>query len=143
MPVKKATTVWENDLMNGSGKVTVASGALPEFPVSWKARTETGTATSPEELIAAAHASCFAMALSSTLARKGSPPQRLIVTAECSFDKVGEAWKITKSALSVSGKIQGLDKARFDEIAREAEKGCPVSNALRNNVEITVRSSLE
>src|SRR5579862_2995047 len=123
MPVRKATTVWENDLMNGSGKVKVDSGALPEFPVSWKGRTEgPGAITSPEELIAAAHASCYAMAFSANLARKGSPPQRLTVTAECSFDKVGDGWKITKSVLSVSGKVAGLDQQKFEQFSKEAER---------------------
>jgi lipoyl-dependent peroxiredoxin len=144
MPIRKATTVWEKDLLTGSGKVKVASGALPEFPVSWRGRTEgPGSITSPEELIAAAHASCYAMAFSATLGRKGSPPERLTVTAECSFDKVGEGWKITKSALTVTGKVPGLDQQKFEEISKEAEHGCPVSNALRNNVEITVNARLE
>jgi lipoyl-dependent peroxiredoxin len=144
MAVRKATTVWENDLLNGSGKVNVASSALPEFPVSWKARTEgLGPVTSPEELLAAAHASCFAMALSATLARKGLPPQRLTVSSEVSFDKIGDGWKVTKSALNVTGKVPGLDGSKFEEIAKEAEKGCPISNALRNNVDITVNAKVE
>jgi lipoyl-dependent peroxiredoxin len=144
MPVRKATTVWENDLMNGNGKVRVASNALPEFPVSWKGRTEQGASlTSPEELVAAAHASCFAMALSGNLSRRGSPPKKLTVTAETSFDKVGEGWKVTKSALNVVGNVPGLDAAKFDDYAREAERSCPISNALRNNVEITINAKLE
>lgn len=144
MPVRKATTVWENDVLNGSGKVSVASNAFPEVPVSWRGRTEgPGAITSPEELVAAAHASCYAMAFSSNLSRKGTPPQKLTVTAEVSFDKVGEGWKVTKSALSVTGNVKGIDSAKFQEYAKEAERSCPISNALRNNVEITVNAKLE
>ena len=142
--IRKAAVVWEGDLASGSGRVNIDSKAFPEFPVSWSARTETpGGKTSPEELLAAAHASCYAMALSATLARNRTPPQRLNVSASCTFDKVGDGWKVTKMDLSVVGKVPGLNQAQFEELARAGEKGCPISNAIRNNVDISLISRLE
>jgi len=141
---RKAEVTWEGDLLNGNGKVDLASGAIPEFPVTWASRTEQPAGkTSPEELLAAAHASCFAMAFSATLARNRTPPRKLHVTATSTFDKVGDGWKVTKMELNVQGNVPGLDQQKFSELAKTAEKGCPISNALRNNVEITVQSSLE
>jgi|SRR5579862_5155788 len=141
---RKADVVWQGDLMNGNGRVNVSSGALPEFSVTWASRTEQPAGkTSPEELLAAAHASCFAMAFSATLARNRTPPTRLHVSATSTFDKVGDGWKVTKMDLNVSGTVPGLDQQKFAELAKTAEKGCPISNALRNNVEITVNPSLE
>lgn len=141
---RTADVTWEGDLLTGNGKVDVSSGVLPEFSVSWASRTEQPAGkTSPEELLAAAHASCFAMAFSATLARNRTPPKRLHVTATSTFDKVGDGWKVTKMALNVQGIVPGLDQQKFSELAKTAEKGCPISNALRNNVEITVESKLE
>jgi len=135
--------VWEKDLLKGSGTVTVGSGAFRQFPVTWASRTEgSGGKTSPEELLAAAHASCYAMALSATLARRGTPPERLDVTAVCSFERVGDGWNVTTSQLSVKGRVPSLDKTTFEEVARAAEKTCPISNAIRNNVDITLSASL-
>jgi len=142
---RKAEAIWNGDLLKGSGTVRVGTGALPEFPVSWAARTEApGGKTSPEELLAAAHASCYAMALSATLARKGTPPQTLHVSATCTFDKVESGgWKVARMDLEVRGKVSGLDQTQFEEAAKAGEKGCPISNALRNNVEINVNAKLE
>jgi lipoyl-dependent peroxiredoxin len=141
---RRAVAIWDGDLLKGNGRVKVDSGALQEFPVSWSARTEQpGGKTSPEELLAAAHASCYAMALSATLARNRTPPMRLQVSATCTFDKVGDGWKVTKIELQVSGKVQGLTQSQFDELAIAGEKGCPISNALRNNVDISVHAKLE
>jgi len=141
---RKAEAVWEGDLLNGKGMVNMFSGAIPQFPVTWAARTEQpGGKTSPEELLAAAHASCYAMAFSGTLARNRTPPKKLNVTATATFDKVGDGWKVTKMELNVVGNVPGLDQEKFAELARTGEKGCPISNALRNNVEITVNSKLE
>jgi lipoyl-dependent peroxiredoxin len=141
---RTADVVWTGDLLKGNGRVKVGSGALPEFPVSWASRTEQpGGKTSPEELLAAAHASCYAMALSATLARNRTPAQMLRVSATSTFDKVGEGWKITKMHLRVLGKVQGINQGQFEELASTGEKGCPVSNALRNNVEISVEAKLE
>ena len=142
---RKAEAVWEGDLLSGKGMVDMASGAIPEFAVTWASRTEQPAAgkTSPEELLAAAHASCYAMAFSATLARNRTPPKKLAVTATSTFDKVGDGWKVTKMELNVVGNVPGLDQEKFAELAKAGEKGCPISNALRNNVEITVTSSLE
>jgi len=141
---RKAEVVWEGDLLNGSGKVKISSGAVPEFPVTWATRTEQPAGkTGPEELLAAALASCYAMAFSATLARNRTPPKALHVTATSTFDKVGDAWKVTKMELDVVGNVPGLDQGKFSELAKTGEKGCPISNALRNNVEITVNSKLE
>ncbi len=143
MVQRSAYVVWEKDLSKGAGTVTVGSGALRQFPVTWASRTEdSGGKTSPEELLAAAHASCYAMALSATLARRGTPPERLDVTAVCSFERVGDGWKVTTSELNVKGRVPGLNKTMFNEAARAAEKSCPISNAIRNNVEIKLSASL-
>jgi len=141
---RKASVIWEKDLLSGSGKVKFDSGALPETPVTWVARTEQpGGKTSPEELLAAAHASCYAMAFSSTLAKRGTPPRRLDVTAVCTFDKVGDKWKVTTMELRVIGEVPGINQAQFEEAARAGEAGCPISNALRNNVEIRLNAQLK
>jgi len=143
MVQRRASVVWEKDLLKGAGTVTVGSGALRQFPVTWASRTEdSGGRTSPEELLAAAHASCYAMALSATLARRGTPPERLDVTAVCSFERLGDGWKVTTSEVSVEGRVPGLDKTTFQEVARAAERTCPISNAIRNNVAITLSASL-
>ncbi|HTT26378.1 MAG TPA: OsmC family peroxiredoxin, partial [Thermoplasmata archaeon] len=103
---RTAKAVWELDLLKGHGRVGGTSGGLPEVAVSWAARTEaSGGKTSPEELLAAAHASCFSMALSATLGRAGTPPERLQVTADATFDKVGDAWTVTTMKLTVVGKV--------------------------------------
>ena len=137
---RRAEVVWDGNLFEGSGEFSVGSGSISEMAVSWAARTEDPAGrTSPEELIAAAHASCYAMALSNTLAKGGHPPERLTVTAVVTFDPP----KVTKSALTVQGSVSGLDQAAFADFARQGEEGCPVSNALRGNVEITVDATLE
>jgi osmotically inducible protein OsmC len=143
MVQRRADVIWEKDLLSGKGSVTVGSGSFREFPVTWVSRAEdSGGKTSPEELLAAAHASCYAMALSGTLARRKTPPQRLDVTAICSFEKQAEGWKVTTSELTVTGRIIGLDQAGFEDAARVAEKSCPISNAIRNNVEIRLSAKL-
>jgi len=142
---RNATTVWNGTLLQGSGTFTVGSGAIPEQGVSWPARTEEpGGKTSPEELIAAAHASCYAMAFSATLGRNEAPPEQLTVTSVVTFaPKEGGGFRIASSALTVRGKVPGIDQARFEELAKMGEAGCPVSNALRGNVDITVEAILE
>jgi osmotically inducible protein OsmC len=142
--VRTAEVVWEKDLLTGGGSVRIRSGALPEFPVTWASRTEApGGKTSPEELLAAAHASCYAMALSAALARRRMPPERLNVTAQCTFDKVGDDFKVTTMELTVQGKVPGLERSAFEEVAQAAEKSCPISNAIRNNVEIRLTAKLD
>ncbi|MGI9050261.1 MAG: OsmC family peroxiredoxin [Rubrobacteraceae bacterium] len=138
---RKAHVVWEGDLMKGSGTFSGGSGALDEFPVTFASRVERSDGkTSPEELIASAHATCYAMALSNTLADAGSPPERLEVDAVCILDD--GALKITTVNLDVRGTVSGLDQQGFEEAARNAEQICPVSNALRNNVDIKLNASL-
>lgn len=142
---RRANVTWENDLLHGSGKVSIGSGALPDFPVSWPARSEasSGGKTSPEELLAAAQASCFAMALSGSLGRNGTPPERLNVSAECTFDKVGDAYKVTTMEITVRGKVPNIDRAKFEELASTAARNCPISGALKGNVQISENASLE
>ena len=139
----KARSIWEGKVADGAGRVTVASGAFPEQEITLKRRTEGGTGTtSPEELIAAAHAACYSMALAAALTRNETPPGRLDVTAEVTLDRVEGGLKIMSSALSVRGAVDGIDAAKFQEIATTAEQNCPVSRALRGNVEITLQAEL-
>jgi osmotically inducible protein OsmC len=139
---RSAQVTWTGDLMSGSGEIhEVPSGAFGPLQVSWAARTEEpGGKTSPEELIAAAHASCFAMALSNMLAKAGTPPEQLDTSATVTFVP---GTGITKSALTVVGKVPGLDEAGFQAKAEEAKEGCPVSNALKNNVELSLDARLQ
>jgi osmotically inducible protein OsmC len=141
---RSAAVVWDGNLLQGSGSFTVGSGVMTDMAVSWPSRVEEpGGKTSPEELIAAAHASCYAMALSHTLTEGGHPPERLNVSAVITFAPLREGgFKVAKSALSVHGKVPSLDQAAFSDFAQKGEAGCPVSNALRGNVEITVEATL-
>ncbi len=141
MADRTASAVWEGDLFGGNGTVTaVSSGLFVEAGVSWPARTEEpGGKTSPEELIAAAHAACFSMALSNELSSRGHPPTRLEVQATCTF-KPGTG--ITAVALDVSAEVPGVDEAGFREGLEAAEASCPVSGALRGNVDISVDGTL-
>ncbi|MDQ3668815.1 MAG: OsmC family peroxiredoxin [Actinomycetota bacterium] len=143
MAERHARVVWEGDLAHGSGAASGGSGALDELPVTWASRTEEPQdKTSPEELIAAAHAACYAMSLSGVLARAGTPPEKLEVSATSSFDKLDAGFKITRIRLDVQGRVAGIDSATFEQAARQAEQSCPVSNALRGNVEISVEARL-
>lgn len=139
---KRAEVTWGGDLMSGDGTIDrVGSGAIASLPVSWAARTGEGQPelTSPEELIAAAHASCFSMALSSVLAKAGTPPTRLSVAAEVTFVP---GTGITASALEVEGEVPGIDEAAFRAAADDAKDNCPVSGALKGNVELSVTARL-
>ena len=139
---RRADAVWEGGLMEGSGTITsTGSGALPELPVTWASRAESPEGrTSPEELIAAAHAACFSMALALALAQAGNPPERLDTSATVTFVP---GTGITKSALTVRGRVPGIDEAAFKEAAGGAKDGCPVSGALKGNVELTLDARLE
>jgi osmotically inducible protein OsmC len=142
MAERSATTRWEGDLAHGSGVTSGASGALGDLPVTWASRTERSDGkTSPEELIAAAHSSCFSMAFSSTLAQAGHIPERLAVTAKVTLDMVEGAPTVTTSELTVSGTVPGVDQAAFAAAASEAAKGCPISRALAG-VQISVSATL-
>jgi osmotically inducible protein OsmC len=139
---RRADVTWKGSLMDGSGTITATtSGAIGEQPVSWAARSEdaTGGKTSPEELIAAAHAACFSMALSAGLSRAGTPPDELHTSATVTFQP-GEG--ITKIHLTVEGTVPGLDAAGFAEAAQGAKENCPVSKALAAVPEITLDAQL-
>jgi osmotically inducible protein OsmC len=139
---RRAEVVWEGDLAHGSGRFTVGSGAIGEQPVTWASRTERSDGkTSPEELIAAAHGSCFAMAFSNVLAQGGTPPERLEITAVCTFDV--DNVRVASVDLDIRGHVPGIDAEGFQNAVEQADQGCPVSNALRGNVEIRVSASLE
>lgn len=139
---RRADAVWEGSLTEGKGQVSFnSSGAIAELPVTWASRTETpGGKTSPEELIAAAHATCFSMALSNTLAKAGSPPDSLEVSATCTLNL--NPLKISNMDLEVRGVVPGIDADGFEKAAIEAKDGCPVSGALKNNLEISVQATL-
>jgi osmotically inducible protein OsmC len=143
--IRRAEATWNGPLTTGSGVVSArSSGVFGDLPVSWAARTETSDGkTSPEELIAAAHSSCYAMALSGALARAGTPPDQLDVSAEVTFDKLEAGWRIVSSALTVRGKVPGISAADFVAIADQIKSGCPVSQALTGNVALTVDAALE
>ena len=143
--VRRAEATWQGDLQSGSGVVSAASSQqFRELPVSWAARTEQpGGKTSPEELLAAAHASCFAMALSGGLGRAGTPPERLQVSAEVTFDRVDSGWRVVSSALTVRGRVPGASADAFRQAAEAAKDGCPVSQALKGNVQLSVDAALE
>jgi osmotically inducible protein OsmC len=139
-----AESTWQGSLTEGSGTIDyVSSGAFSRLPVSWASRTEAHNGkTSPEELIAAAHASCFSMALSARLAKNNTPPTKLSVKAVVSFDKGDAGWKIARSEISVKGDIPGIDAATFTRLAEDARDNCPVSVALRGNVDLAVDAQL-
>ena len=140
---RTAKAVWENDLLRGHGMVQGTSGALPSIPVSWSARTEApGGKSSPEELLAAAHAACYSMALSAGLGRLQKPPAKLEVSASATFDKVGDGWKVTKMELSVVGHVPGITAEEFTKAAEAAGAGCPISGALKGNVPVSVVAKL-
>ncbi len=143
---RMATATWQGDLLGGAGSVRPGSSAFGELPVNWQVRTEgSEQVTSPEELIAAAHASCYAMAFSHTLAQAGNAPDSVEVTATVGFgpNPNGQGFRVESSALTVTGRVPGISQEQFAELAVEGEKGCPVSNALRGNVDITVDATLE
>jgi len=139
---RTAEAVWEGNLVDGHGTVSmVSSGVFGRFPVTWAARAESPEGkTSPEELMAAAHAACYAMALSHHLAEQGSPPERLHVSVTYTFVP---GTGITAADLAVKGSVPGLGADEFEQMAKDGEQGCPVSNAVRNNVQLTLVASLD
>jgi osmotically inducible protein OsmC len=145
MAESHASAVWEGNLVEGSGHVSAASGLFTDAPVTWAARTSRpDPKTSPEELIAAAHAACYAMAFSHTLAEAGSPAERLAVDAVCHFTPIESGgFAVSRMDLDVHGSVPGIDQDAFERLAREGEHGCPVSNALRGNVEIELTATLD
>lgn len=138
-----ANAVWEGDLAHGGGRVAPGSGAFEEQEVTWASRTSRSAGkTSPEELIAAAHAACYAMAFSHTLAEGGHTPERVEVSAKASFETEGGP-RIASMDLTVRGRVPGIDESAFMEAANAAKDGCPVSGALKGNVEIRLDATLE
>jgi lipoyl-dependent peroxiredoxin len=139
---KTATATWNGDLVNGSGHVTTGTGAV-NTDMTWAARAEDVEGASPEELLAAAHAVCVSMALAAGLVREGTPPTRLDTQATTAFEKVGEGFKLTSVRLTVRGEVPGLEADAFSAAAEGAKENCPVSQALKGNVEISIDASLE
>jgi osmotically inducible protein OsmC len=140
MPVRKASAVWEGGLKDGQGTVKLGSGAY-EGKYSFGSRFEESPGTNPEELIGAAHAGCFSMALSAGLGRAGFNPTRVSTTAKVHLEKVGEGFKITRIELDNESQVPGIDDAAFQDAARKAKEGCPVSQAL-GGTEITLNARL-
>jgi osmotically inducible protein OsmC len=142
--VRTASVTWTGDLQSGSGMLNyVSSGVIARLPISWASRTqEHNGKTSPEELLAAAHSSCFSMAFSARLAKNGTPATKLDVTADVQFAQVDGAWKVTRSTLKVRGVVPGIDQEAFDRIAEDARDNCPISKALTGNVELVVETTL-
>jgi len=143
--IRRADASWHGDLLSGSGTVSAStSRAFTGLPVTWASRTEAADGrTSPEELVAAAHAACYSMAFSAGLGRAGTPPTRLEVSATVTFDKAEAGWRVASSALTVRGVVPGITAERFRELAEAAKDGCPISQALKGNVELSVEATLE
>ncbi len=138
---RSASAVWQGSLKTGKGALTTPGGALKNTEYSFGSRFESGAGTNPEELIAAAHSGCFAMALSATLGEAGFTPERIDVTAEVSLDNVPPAgWTVTTSHLVLKAKVPGIDAAKFEELAGKAKAGCPISRLL--NAKITLAATL-
>ena len=139
--IRKARAVWRGTGKDGDGDLTTDSGVLSGTPYSFKTRFESEKGTNPEELIAAAHAGCFTMALAFQLQGAGFPPAELATEAAVSLEKEGQGFRIAKSALTLKAQVPGIDRQKFEELARAAEKNCPVSKVL--NAEITMEWTLE
>ena len=141
---RSATSNWQGDLPTGSGTVSASTtGLFTDLPVSWPSRTEAPAGrTSPEELLAAAHAACFSMAFSNGLAKAGHTPDQLEVRSDVTFEKQEAGWRVVSSHLTVRGRVPGIDEATFRELADVAKDGCPISQALKNNVQLSVDASL-
>jgi len=139
--IRKANAIWNGGGRDGSGRLTTASGILSDTAYGFRTRFEDEPGTNPEELIAAAHAGCFSMALAFGLQRAGITAEEIRTEAAVSLEPEGQGFRITRSALTLRARIPGIDEARFREIAQEAEKTCPVSRVL--NAEITLDAALE
>jgi lipoyl-dependent peroxiredoxin len=141
---RHAEVSWSGDLQTGSGTINyVSSGAFSRLPVTWASRTEAHNGrTSPEELIAAAHASCFSMAFSARLGKNGTPAAKLDTKVVISFAKGDAGWKIATSTITVKGDVPGIDLDTFKALAEDAKDNCPVSVALKGNVDLVVDASL-
>lgn len=138
---RKASAEWQGGLKDGKGTLSADSGVLKQTPYSFTTRFENVPGTNPEELLAAAHAGCFTMALSAQLGEAGLTAERLATTATITLEKQGDAFNITKSHLDLVARVPGADRARFDAAVRAAETGCPVSKLFK--AQITVNARLE
>jgi osmotically inducible protein OsmC len=132
--IKKAWAVWKGGIKDGGGTISTETGVLKEAPYGFKSRFENGQGTNPEELIAAAHAACFSMALSLMLGQAGLTPEQIETHAAVTLDKVGDGYEITASHLTVTAKIPGATQSTFEEIANKAKAGCPVSKLLKAQI---------
>jgi len=141
MWVRKADAVWEGTLKEGKGTMKLSSGAY-EGPYTWRSRFENDEGTNPEELVAAAHAGCFSMALSSELGKVGFTPDRISTTANAHFEKIEAGWRIVKMHLVTEASVPNIDDAAFQEAALKAKTNCPVSNMFGSHVEISVEAKL-
>lgn len=139
---RRASGHWSGDLKGGKGSVSTQSGALKDIPFSFGTRFGDEPGTNPEELIAAAHAGCYSMALTAYLGRQNIASNSIDTKALLELEQIEGGFKIAKIRLNVTGDVPGVDDARFQQLAEEAEKGCPVSNALRGSVAIEVQASL-
>ncbi len=142
MPVRNASAIWEGGLRGGKGTFKGGSGQV-SGSYGFGSRFEEAKGSNPEELIAAAHAACFSMALSAGLERAGKTPTRVETSAACTIEKVGDGFKITRMRLVTRGKVPGLDQAGFARAAEDAKNGCPVSGALKGNVAFELDAKLE
>ena len=143
--VRRAEAHWSGDLLTGGGAVSaVTSGIFSEQATTWRARTEASEGkTSPEELLASAHAACFSMAVSNELAKAGFAPERVDVAVEVRADKTDAGWTVLGSHITLRAKVPGVDQATFDQQAAKAKLGCPISRAISDKVEITLDAVLE
>jgi osmotically inducible protein OsmC len=137
--IRKASAVWKGNLKDGKGTISTDSGVLSNTQYSFATRFENGKGTNPEELIAAAHAGCFTMALSAQLGNAGITPESLETTAALSLDKLDSGWTITKIHLDVTARIPGATQAAFDKAAEEAKAGCPISRLLKAEITMTAK----
>jgi osmotically inducible protein OsmC len=137
--IKKAWAVWKGGIKDGGGTISTETGVLKEAPYGFKSRFENGKGTNPEELIGAAHAGCFSMALSKMLGDAGFTAEKIETHAAVTLEKVGEGFEITASHLDVTATVPGADQAKFEEIANKAKVGCPVSKLLKANITMSAK----
>lgn len=138
---RTASAVWNGDLKQGKGTLSAPGGVLKNTPYSFTSRFENGPGTNPEELIAAAHAGCFTMALSAFLGKAGFTPQELSTRADLNLEQVNGNWTITAIHLDLTGRVPGIDAAKFEEIAKDAKANCPVSRVLKTEISLSAKLS--
>lgn len=136
---RKGSAVWQGGLKDGKGSVSTESGALKQMQYSFSTRFENGVGTNPEELLAAAHAGCFTMALSAQLGNAGMTAQKLETTCTITLEKVGDGFSITKSHLDMVARVPGADRSKFDAAVKAAETGCPVSKLFKAEISVNAR----